>query len=257
MQCYNIYIMDTPLRKILTSLSEELGIKCELFPPDNWTMRLSKNNHEFYVLGNSFDANSADQALLYKDKAATYSVLDMVGIPAIPHFFIESTNAITTYPTVIKPCHGNAGEDVFLCKNPDEATKAINIITTHNDLPCYSPFIDADFEYRNFYLDGNVIFCYKKERHNDWQHNLCHGATPVLLDQNSNIYKSITALAKQTGDALNAKFVTIDILEAKNGVLKVLEVNGNVSIDIFTERAPQGYEIAKDIYRQALQNLLQ
>ena len=245
----------TTLKSILEELSRELGLKFEDdFDADDWTIRISSPSQSFYFDAKTFDINSAWHSNLVKDKAATYSVLKKANIPAVPHFFYTPKEDFKiSYPLVIKPCFGQSGKNVFLCHNAAEAASAINQI---NEPICYSPFIESEYEYRLFYLDGEVIYGYRKNRHNNWQHNLSHGATPTELDQ--NIKPQLFSLARATGNAIGAKFVTIDILQdVTTNQFLVLEVNANVSAGLFSERMPGGYEIAKEIYRKALQNLLQ
>ena len=245
----------TPLKRILEELSHELSLKFEDdFDADGWTIRLSSPSQSFYFDAKTFNINSAWHSNLVKDKAATYNVLKKANVPAIPHFFYTKGEEFKiNYPLVIKPCLGQSGKKVFLCHSATEAASAINQI----DEPiCYSPFIESEYEYRLFYLDGEVIYGYRKDRHGDWQHNLSHGAIPTELDQ--NIKSQLFSLARTAGRTIGAKFVTIDILQdVTTHEFLVLEVNANVSIGLFSERMPGGYEIAKEIYRKALQNLLQ
>jgi len=246
----------TPLKRILEELSHELSLKFEDdFDADGWTIRLSSPSQNLYFDAKTFNINSAWHSNLVKDKAATYSVLKKADIPAIPHFFYTPGEKFKIdYPLVIKPCLGQSGKNVFLCHNATEATLAIDHIS--NGPICYSPFVESEYEYRLFYLDGEIIYGYRKDRHGDWQHNLSHGSTPTELDQ--NIKSQLFNIARTAGRTIGAKFVTIDILQDSiTNQFLVLEINANVSTGLFTERMPGGYEIAKEIYRKALQNLLQ
>ncbi len=87
-----------------------------------------------------------------------------------------------------------------------------------------------------------------------WKHNLSGGATPKILEK-GELYTKIENLAIQAGKALNINFATIDIIQTTDNELLVLEINAGVGSTIFMEKVDNGYEIIKEIYKQALEAL--
>ncbi len=248
-------------KNLLREICTELKIKYEPFSSDDWSARLSYGNKTHYVIGGSLSFNDSDRHILFKDKIATSDALKQSNLPTVPHFLIDRANlASLSYPIVIKPCHGTCGHNVFKCNNQSEAQTALQQITPQisADIPCGSPYIDAQYEYRNFYLNGQILLCYRKERQNDWRHNLSHGATPVVIDSSDPFYKQITSLAQQAGNALGAKFATIDILQdTQTDGFHILEINGAVTANYFIKRAQNGRALAKKIYTAALKAIFE
>ena len=56
---------------------------------------------------------------------------------------------------------------------------------------------------------------------------------------------------------MNIRFASVDIIENQAGEFKVMEVNGTVCMDKFTEKFDGGYEIVKDIYRKVLNKMFE
>ena len=52
--------------------------------------------------------------------------------------------------------------------------------------------------------------------------------------------------------AMNITFASIDIALTSDKKVLVMEVNGSVCMNKFSEMIPNGYEIAKDIYKKAI-----
>ena len=89
-----------------------------------------------------------------------------------------------------------------------------------------------------------------------WKHNLSGGAMPTILAK-GELYDKIEKLAIDAGKAMNINFATIDIIETTDDKLYVLEINSGIGATIFVESVDGGYEIIKDIYRQAIKKLFQ
>ena len=89
-----------------------------------------------------------------------------------------------------------------------------------------------------------------------WKFNLSGGAKPRIITKEDANYETICSLAKKAGKAMNAKFVTIDILETENDFL-VLEINSGVTGDKFIKYTEDGYNIIKTIYAEAIDKMFQ
>ena len=112
---------------------------------------------------------------------------------------------------------------------------------------------DIEEEYRAGYLNGEILYVYKKiSSEDDWKHNLSNGAIPLKVDETDINRNTVLEIAKGAGKAVNAKFVTVDISKARDGRLFVMEINGNVCMSKFAEYFPDGYEITKSIYEKAI-----
>jgi glutathione synthase/RimK-type ligase-like ATP-grasp enzyme len=83
-----------------------------------------------------------------------------------------------------------------------------------------------------------------------WQHNLSVGGTPEIVSD-ENLKKELSELAIRAAKALDIRFTSVDIVRTIEG-LKVLEINGAVSIEKFAKSSREAYDLAKNIYRKAL-----
>ena len=103
---------------------------------------------------------------------------------------------------------------------------------------------------------------YKKEKpykiengekiYTSWKHNLCQGGVPILVDMTEKHYDEIVDLAVRAGNAVGINFASIDIALTSDEKLYVIEINGSVCLNKFSELVPNGYEIAKNVYKKAI-----
>lgn len=95
----------------------------------------------------------------------------------------------------------------------------------------------------------------KEEYTVSWKHNLNNGAEPIIIDEKDEFYESVKNIAISAGKALNIKFSTIDIAVTTDKKIFVMEVNASVCMNKFSERVPNGYNIAKSIYKKAIDEM--
>lgn len=104
-------------------------------------------------------------------------------------------------------------------------------------------------------LDLDKIPTESEEVSISWKHNLSGGAEPILVDETDINLSKIKEMAINAGNALNIKFASIDIALTYNQEILVMEVNGSVCMNKFTELVPGGYEIAKGIFSKAIDQM--
>ncbi|MDR2042839.1 MAG: hypothetical protein LBQ15_00415 [Clostridium sp.] len=83
-----------------------------------------------------------------------------------------------------------------------------------------------------------------------WKSNLGQGASPEII-AGGRLYHELCDLALLAANALSIDFASIDIVDTACG-LKVLEVNCGIMMEHFIRSASEYYEIAKEIYREAV-----
>lgn len=86
-----------------------------------------------------------------------------------------------------------------------------------------------------------------------WKHNLGLGASPKIVI-NPDIYNSVSTLALSACEAVNGKFVSVDIIETDEG-LKVLEINSGIMMENFSAENEDNYKIAQKIYGEAIEKM--
>ena len=193
---------------------------------------------------------------------------------------------------VIKHNEGMSGKYVFYIDNSDDLiTKSRTILNKFNSLSV-SPFYNFSHEYRVVVLNEEVKLVFDKVRpfiigdgkntiQNlaaikygkdiklsknvnphliaktsekvtlSWKHNLNFGASPEIITD-KKILSKLSKIALDASKILNIKFACIDIAEIDNSELKILEINGAVSMGKFASISEKNYLLAKAIYKQAI-----
>ena len=306
-----------PFFKILDELCEEKGIKQEKIS-FGWIRKLTKNNESHSLVRYEFDLNSAVSYEIAKDKYATYAMLKNNSVPIIEHnvvfnpvsrseYFDENFRLILELnlrkygKLVIKANDSCKGKDVYVFENVLDGIAIIEkLFKEGNPLVDICPYIDIKYEYRAVYLDGEIIYLYKKQKPSvigdgvktleelikekeetvempieiipdlnlkyvpkkneqiiiSWKHNLSSGAEAIKVDSSDENYDKIIELAVKAGKSIGIRFASVDVvLENETDELMIMEINGSVCMNKFSETVENGYEIAKEIYSKALDKM--
>jgi glutathione synthase/RimK-type ligase-like ATP-grasp enzyme len=148
------------------------------------------------IFGYHFPLNNAASASVANDKAAATAVLEMHGVPCVPHrVFISPTTKYASYSSrggtmpalsrmlaeslgasaddadtaprgglVLKPKCGTSGANTFRVRTQLQLEQAwLTLLATERDFVA-SPFLPVDDEFRLIMLDGAVRLCYRKCR---------------------------------------------------------------------------------------------
>ena len=191
---------------------------------------------------------------------------------------------------VIKPNIGSLGLGVYHITNKDELLEKTNELLKENFSISICPFYNIKNEYRVIILDNNIKLIYKKqnpivtgngintlkellikfnkyyyqdkeiiniipkknEKYTyDWHFNLSRGSI-ASLDIDDKLKEKLSLIAKKVSKEVGITFASIDIIELYNKELLVLEANSGVTIDKVIDFIPNGYNIAKEIYKEAI-----
>ena len=168
-------------KQIINELCEEKNIKITSNSFD-WITNLTKNNITKHIIRNQLEINSASSYIIANDKYATYSILSSNNIPVIEHKMIFNPKTRSSYyqkediedvyimldkykKIVIKENDSCKGKGVFCCSNKNEVNNLIDFLfENNNNNLSICPYLDIDYEYRNIYLDGEILYTYKKEK---------------------------------------------------------------------------------------------
>ena len=90
-----------------------------------------------------------------------------------------------------------------------------------------------------------------------WKHNLSGGAEPIVIDETDEYLEQVRNIALSAGNTLNIKFASIDIVVTEQNEILVMEINGSVCMNKFSEVISNGYEIAKSIYSKAIDKMFE
>ena len=194
---------------------------------------------------------------------------------------------------VVKPNHGSMGIGVFHVTTEEELFNVTQQLFKENYSISICPFYEIKNEYRVIILADEVKLLFKKEKPcvigdgistlkellvkfnphyfneisipditlkksevyvYDFKFNLSRGSI-ANLDIDSSLKDKITSLALNVTKKVGITFASIDIIETMNNRLLVMEGNSGVTINKVIDFIPNGYQIAKSIYKEAILKL--
>ena len=97
-------------------------------------------------------------------------------------------------------------------------------------------------------LDKDEIFQY------NWKFNLSQGSIAKIVTD-TELSERIISIAKKVYEEINLKFGSVDIIRTTDNNLFVLEVNSGVMMDNYIKLMPDGYTMAKSIYKKAIERV--
>ena len=166
--------------EVIKRICKELNIEVHELSY-GWIFKLSKDNKIKYITGN-FDINRTSSSKIASDKYATYEVLKSQNIPIIKHTMVFNPEKRKRYvkeneiwnivynefnkegKVVVKPNFGFEGKGVFLCDTIEKTEKAVKLLLDNNTSISICPYYDIEREYRAFYLNGEVLLIYEKNK---------------------------------------------------------------------------------------------
>ena len=191
---------------------------------------------------------------------------------------------------VVKPNHGSMGIGVSHITSEEDLFKVTGKLFKENYSISVCPFYQIKNEYRVIVLNNEIKLLFKKEKPTvigdgikslkelltefnpyyfsnvelpntilkkgevydyDFKFNLSRGSI-ATTDIDPKLKEKITALATTVTKKVGITFASIDIVELMNNQLLVMEGNSGVTINKVIDFVPNGYEIAKSIYKEAI-----
>ena len=147
-----------------------------------WLIVMQRGSRRRLAFGYDVGLNSAAAHQIASDKAAAAEVLQLAGVPCIPHTLFLGAKLSEHVPgsgsrdamlgllnahpdgIVVKPNEGTSGECVFLVKTPPALDRAVaNIFAAYPSL-AISPYVEIEDEVRVVLLDDRALIVYSKQR---------------------------------------------------------------------------------------------
>lgn len=171
----------TAIFEVVKELCDEKNIHYSQLS-DDWVIELEKDEKVRHIVNNRFDINKSAAGIIASDKYATYEVLKQGNIEIIEHRLFHNPKVRKDYIPeqgneelirelaekysllVVKPNDGAEGKNVWLCKGYEETKKAVDKIFETEFSLSICPYYDIKVEYRTFYLNGECILTYGKQR---------------------------------------------------------------------------------------------
>lgn len=305
-------LKNRPIWKIIKEICEENHITLKTISY-GYITELQKGNLKKRMVGNSLEINSANSYKIASDKYATYEMLKSYNIPTIKHYMIFNPDTRVGFSeneiekadrifeendrnVILKSNDSSEGRYVFKIRSKKELEKTIlKLFKEKKDTLSICPFYEIDYEYRAVFLDGEILFVYKKEKpfvigngkdslqelilkadiqdiydnldmnyipklnekiEVSWKHNLSRGAMPMPISDDK-LKCQIEKLAVDAAQAIGITFATVDVVHTTKNELLVMEINSSVCMDKFSELYKNGYNIAKSVFNKAILKMFQ
>lgn len=196
---------------------------------------------------------------------------------------------------VLKPNNGACGVGVYHIEDEDKLLEVYTKLLEKNFSISVCPFYDIETEFRTIILKDKVKLLYGKIRpiivgdgkstiyellssfnyeyfkdynesnkneilkkdevyEYDWKFNLSRGSK-MFKNINQEVYDKISSLALKTAKVVGLDFGSVDIIKTKDGKFYIMEINSGVMMDNFIKQDNNGYDIAKDIYKCAVEEM--
>ena len=115
---------------------------------------------------------------------------------------------------------------------------------------------NSEYFKENKILEDEVYSCILPENdvfEFDWRFNLAKGSK-ASFDISEVLKNDIECLAEEISREIGLGFGSIDIIKTTDNKLFVMEINSGVMMENFIKQVPNGYEIAKNIYKKVINN---
>lgn len=186
----------------VTKYCSRHGIGIEI-RSQGWLIVMQRGPRRHYAFGYDVGLNSAMAHRIANDKAATAEVLEISGVPCIPHTLFLSPKLNEYIPPtgsweamlrllhqhpqgiVVKPNEGTTGRSVFMVSTKPRLELAVNRIFSSGLSLAISPYVDIEDEVRVVLIDDLPVVAYSKNRPSvtgDGKHSLLElalAATPA------------------------------------------------------------------------------
>ena len=147
-----------------------------------WLVAMQRGEERRFAFGYDLGLNSAVAHRIANDKAATSDVLEICGIPHVPHTLFLSPklykyiapsgswqqmlDLLRQSPDgiVVKPNEGTGGNSVFKVSNESELERAAHEIFSSENSLAISPYMEIENEVRVILIDYLPIVVYGKQR---------------------------------------------------------------------------------------------
>jgi len=147
-----------------------------------WLIIMQRGPRRHFAFGYDLGLNSAVAHRIANDKAATAEVLQICGVPCVPHTLFLSPEMNEYIPPqrsweamigllkanpngiVVKPNEGTSGDSVFKVSTGPDLELAVHRIFSSSLSLAISPYLDIEDEIRVVLIDDRPLVVYRKNR---------------------------------------------------------------------------------------------
>jgi len=239
--------------ELITKACKELHLNFSYATKNKTVLNIHFPNKDHFIINSNLGLISSTKAHLCLDKAYQYEILsDVVNLPETTSYLdphskyseftkLKSHQEIkkdiinnNSFPIIVKKNTGTEGENVFLCHNEKELTKAINNIfnlnsSLYDHVLLVQEYINIKNEYRAIFYKHQLELLYKKDNHQaEFIGNLSplhfEGAKAIEISD-QNLQEKITKFVTPIFTKLDLIYGGFDIAEDQNGQFYLIEIN--------------------------------
>lgn len=247
--------------KIIREICEEEGIDLVELGTD-WFLNLrTEGCLGKFILGYNFNLNNSIIDEICKDKYSMSKLLEMHGIETIDYHLVTCADELLDVSEelfkendilVCKPNSAHSGKDVYKCDGshglPSDIFKKYRSLVV-------SKYYDIDKEYRAVILNGEIKLAFSKTpKKGEWKHNLACGAEVEVVSTKS-LPMAVHVWSEYLYKELGLRFASIDFFLDSTVKNRILEINNEVTLNIFAGMSEENYNMAKNVYREAVRTM--
>ena len=165
-------------KNLIREICKEKGIE-KIDISYDWISILKKGDKHKKLVDGNFYLNSRISVELAKDKYSTYELLQYYHIPMIEHQILFNEKMIpdvekindhynilrNQQKQVIKANNSSQGKDVYVCEQEDKKIELVEeLFEREIEAVVVCPYFEIEYEYRAIFLDGEIIYIYKKQK---------------------------------------------------------------------------------------------
>lgn len=198
----------------------------------------NKNNHEIVIKGNL--GTCGEEVFKVNNEKDLFDTIDELfksqySISICPFYHVVNEYRVILVNKEARVVYGKEKAKVIgNGKNTVmELAKEINAIKIDKDVPLdYVPKLNEEIPLT-------------------FQFNLSQGAK-MFIEIDEKLKQELISMALRVVNTLNIPFASVDIIKTYDNKLLVMEANSGIMMDSFIKQHPDGYNIAYNIYRDAI-----
>jgi glutathione synthase/RimK-type ligase-like ATP-grasp enzyme len=190
---------------------------------------------DVYLVSNQFELENATHKIYNRSRS----------MAVCPFYEIENEFRVVVLDGKVKLVYRK--NIPYLLGDGVSTLRKLLVAYLQKNIDCPVSFNIPDEDYPKIFDSGKKYYLH-------WKHNLGQGANPEIV-QDEELVGLLSDLALRTAKVVNVYFSSIDIIEANNQYL-VLEINSGVMMEHFSQLNDSNYQIAKGIYKEAIESML-
>ena len=262
--------------KCLIDACKKISLKYEFIGNEDNFLRINVSGKWEYFQLNKTPFNSEVTYGICKDKMHTYKLLHpRVRMPKTISFLdfgvekkyqhyvrhtslsavMENIETELTYPLIIKQNKGALGVNVYLCKNKESVSDAIQAIFNkaskyYDYILLAQQFIPTREEYRLVCAFGQPVLAYKRGNAHIFNHKYWENNEVAILIKDPKVIQDLFGFIEPVYQDIDLGFVGFDIVRGMDNRFYLIELNSSPKFDHIIDSS--GEESVIQMYEQSL-----